>query len=121
MDVMVKEVVMRVPIIDLARTASRAYYVGLDSSTASKVNGVQLFEVYILVRWTEVGYYREDNWDQCKFEDQDHRVVKTRLKNGKSDFISDLLRYRSEFEDNCVEEYQVGQCRIDYVATDHGG
>ena len=36
------------------RTDSRAYYVGLDSRAASKVNGVQLFEVYILVKWTEV-------------------------------------------------------------------
>ena len=107
--------------IDLDRSASSVSYVGLDSRAASKVNGVQLFEVYILVKWTEVVYYEEDNWVQCKFEDQDHRVVKTRLKSGKSDFISDLLRYRSEFEDNYVVEYQVDHYKFDYIATDHGG
>ena len=96
-------------------------YVGLDSSVASKVDWVQLFEIYILVEGTEVGYYREDNWVQCKFEDQDHRVVKTMLKSGKSDFISDLLRYRSEFEDNFVVEYQVDHYKFEYIAMDHGG
>ena len=54
-------------------------------------------------------------------KDQVHRVVKTRIKNVKSDFISDLLKYRSEFEDNFVEVYQVDQCIFDYIATDHGG
>ena len=42
------------------------------------------------------------------------------IKNVKSDLISDLSTYKSEFEDNYVEEYQLGQCR-NYVATDHGG
>ena len=103
------------------RTASRAYYIGLDSRAASKVNGVKMLEVYNLVRGTEVGYYREDNWVQSKFEDQDHRVVKTMFQNVKSDFISDLLKYKSEFEDNFEEEYKVRQCKFDYISADHRG
>ena len=67
-----------------------------------------------------MGYYREDNWVQCKFEDQDHRVAKTRLKSRKSDFLSDFLKYGAEFEDKFVEEYHVGQCRFDYFAAVHG-
>ena len=62
-----------------------------------------------------MGYYREDNWVQSKFEDQDHRVVKTRLKSGKSDLISDFLKYRA------VVGYQVDHYKLDYIATKHGG
>ena len=82
---------------------------------------MKTLEVYNLVREIEVGYYRKDNWVQSKFEDQDHRMVKTMFQNVKSDFISDLLQYRSGYEDNIVVEYQVGHCRLDYIAVDHGG
>ena len=49
-DVMDKAVVMLVPYIDLDSSANRVSYMGLDSRAANKVNGVQLFEVYILVK-----------------------------------------------------------------------
>ena len=54
-DVTNKVVVMMVKYTDLDITASKVYYVGLDSRTASKVNGVTVLEVYNLVRGTEVG------------------------------------------------------------------
>ena len=71
------EVVRMVPSIDLDRTASSVYYARLDSRAASEVNGVKTLEVNNLVKATEVSYYRKDNWDQCKFEDPDHRMVTT--------------------------------------------
>ena len=84
------KVVMMVTYIDLDRTASRAYYVGLDSRAASEVYGVQTLDIYNLVRETEIVYYSRDNWDQSKFEDQDHRMVTTMFQNVRSDYISDL-------------------------------
>ena len=81
---------------------------------------MRTIEVYDLVRETEVGYYRKDNWVQSKFEDLDHRVLKPMFQNVKSDFISDLLKYRSQLEDKFVEEYKVRQCKFDYNTTAHG-
>ena len=92
------EVVMMVPSIDLDRTASWVYYVRLDSRAVSEVNGVKTLEVYDLVKATEVSYYRKDNWDQNKFEDPDLRMVSSMIQNARSDYISDLWRYRSVFE-----------------------
>ena len=53
--------------------------------------------------------------------EHDHRVLQVVNKSRKSNFISTLLRYRSEFEDNFREEYQVGLCRFDYIIVNHGG
>ena len=104
--------------MDMDRTASRSYYVGLDSRAASKVHGVKTLEVYNVVTETEVGYYRKDTWVQNKFEDPDHRVVTTMFQNETSDFISDLWQYKSGFEAKFVEEYKVRKCRFDYIAAD---
>ena len=107
--------------IDLNTTARKVYYVRLDSRAASEVNGVKTLEVYDLVMETEMGYYRKDNWNQSKFEDTDHRMMTTMLQNARSGCISDLLRYRSVFEESFVEKYQLGHCRIDYIGWDPGG
>ena len=120
-DVMNKEVVMMEPYIDLGRTASRAYYMWLDSTSASEVYGVKTLVVYNLVKATEVGYIRKDSWDQSKFEDHNHRKATTMSLNAKTDYISDLLEYRSVFEVNFMEKYKVRHCRLDYIAVDPGG
>ena len=113
--------------MDLDRTASRSYYVRLDSRATSKVNGVNMLVVYNLVRETKIGYYRrKDKWVQSMFEDHDHRMVTTMTLIVKSDYISmdhrgKELFYGSKFKDKYVEKYQVGHCRIDYIAVDPGG
>ena len=52
--------------------------------------------------------------------DHDHRVLKMVTKNVKSVLISSLLKYRSEFEENFVEEYHAGLYMCDNVAMNHG-
>ena len=48
-------------------------------------------------------------------------MVTTMFQNTRSGYISDLLRYRSVFEESFVEKYQMGHCRIDYIAWDPRG
>ena len=101
-----------VPSIDLDRTASSVYYVRLDSRAASEVNGVKTLEVNNLVKATEVSYYRKDNWDQCKFEDPDHKMVTTMLLIVRLDYIS--------VDHKLEEESQVEQW-VDNISVDHQG
>ena len=51
----------------------------------------------------------------------DHRVLQVQSKNVKHNLITNMLKHRSEFEDNFVEEYQVGLSRFDYTIVNHGG
>ena len=48
-------------------------------------------------------------------------MVTTMSLNAKTDYISDLLGYRSVFEVSFVEKYKVRHCRLDYIAVDPGG
>ena len=101
-------------------TARKLYYVRLDSKAAREVHGVEMHEVYDLVRETKVGYYRKDTWGQSKFEDPDYRAVTKMLQYGKSVCGSDFLQYRTQLEDKFVEGYKVRQCQLDYNTTAHG-
>ena len=74
--------------IDLDTTASRGYYVRLDSRTASEVYGVQTIVIYIWVKEAKVVYYRKDTWVQCKLEDPDHRMVTTMTLIVRLEYIS---------------------------------
>ena len=50
--------------------------ISLDT-TASKVYGVHTTVIYIWDKEAKVVYNRKNSWDQCKFEDPDHRMVTT--------------------------------------------
>ena len=90
--------------------------------TASEVNGVKTLVVNNLVRETRLGYYRrKDKWVLGMFEDHNHRMATTMSLNAKTDYISDLLGYRSVFEVSFMEKYKVRHCRLDYIAVDPGG
>ena len=52
--------------------------------------------------------------------DHDHRVLRTVVKDNKSSFVPDLLRYRSDFEDQLEKESQVDQW-VDNISVDLKG
>ena len=113
-----QKAVMMVQSIDLDRTASRRYYVRLDSRTASEVNGVKTLVVYDLVRETRMGYYRrKDKWVQGMFEDHNHRMVTTMILIVRIDYISvDHKGEKKFYGYKFVEEYKVGH----YIAAEPG-
>ena len=102
--------------IDLDTTASR-----LDSRTASEVSGVQLIVIYMRDKEAKVVYIRKNSWDQCKFEDTDHRMVTTTTLIVRSDYISvdHTGKMFYKFKDKIVENYKLTHCKLNYIAMDH--
>ena len=97
--------------------------ISLDT-TASKVYGVHTTVIYIWDKEAKVVYIRKNSWDQCKFEDPDHRMVTTMTLIVRYDYISVDHTGKKMFygsKDKIVEKFKVRLCKLNYIAVDHNG
>ena len=97
--------------------------INLDT-TASKVYGVQMTVIYIWDKEAKVVYNRKNSWDQCKFEDPDHRMVTTMTLLVRYDYFSVDHTGKKMFygtKDKIVEKFKVRLCKLNYIAVDHKG
>ena len=116
-------------IYNLVRETEVCYY-RKDSWDQSKFEGQDHRVVTTIVQYKKSDFI-PDFWQyRSKIEEPDHRKVTTMFQTGmsnrddlwhyKSKFEDQDHRCRPRFEDNFVEKYKVGHCRLDYIAWDPG-